>query len=262
MSSVDFHTDSPIAPDSNTDDLLDRGKFCSRIAEMVSLPATSPCLVLSLEGPWGYGKTSALNIISGELAKRSADSKPIQVHFNPWMIGSQNALVGEFLLQMASSVGLSSQSDSAGRLSQALLSYAKIFSFAKLVPVIGPYADVAKAVIEAGSEAAKAASELSAMSIEKQKQRVAEAISALRLPIVVFIDDLDRLPPDEVFTMIRLVKAVSDFPRVAYILAFDPAYIESALERSGISGARAYLDKIVQVRAPLPRISKRVSQKS
>ncbi len=47
---------------------------------------------------------------------------------------------------------------------------------------------------------------------------------------------------------------MSDFPQVAYVLAFDPPYVENALEAAGVTGGRSYLDKIVQVRVPLPPI--------
>ena len=91
-------------------------------------------------------------------------------------------------------------------------------------------------------------------NIAEQKRRVEKGIVDLGKAFVIFIDDLDRLPPKEVFSVIRLVKAVSDFPQVAYVLAFDPLYVESALEGAGVSGGRAYLDKIVQIRVPLPPI--------
>ena len=54
-------------------------------------------------------------------------------------------------------------------------------------------------------------------------------------PIVVFIDDIDRLPPNEVFDTVRLVKAVADFPRVSFVLAYDPLYVSEALKGLGIS---------------------------
>lgn len=88
-----------------------------------------------------------------------------------------------------------------------------------------------------------------------KKVKVEEALRKFDRPIVVFIDDLDRLFPQEVYEMVRIVKAIGDLPNVGYVLAFDPQYVSQALAVAAVPNASSYMDKIVQVRLPLPAIS-------
>lgn len=94
------------------------------------------------------------------------------------------------------------------------------------------------------------------MDLAQKKNDVINALKKLDHPIIVVIDDLDRLPAEEVRTMIQAIKAVADFPQITYLLAYDPGIIARALtenEKSGLS----YLEKIVQVAYPLPPLSRR-----
>jgi hypothetical protein len=61
-----------------------------------------------------------------------------------------------------------------------------------------------------------------------RKKKVKETLGKLNKSIIVIIDDIDRLPPDEAFQVIRLIKAVADFPGTSFLLAFDPAYLAKA----------------------------------
>ena len=247
-----FNPDAPLTADAP--DLLGRREFCSCIADQICIPHGKPGLTFSIEGPWGFGKTSALNLIAQHLEK---SSQPIIVHFNPWMIGSVEALAQEFFVQMASAIGLSPHAETAKKLTASLTSYSSLFSVAKVIPGFEPWASLIAKGLELSSEGTKALTDLTELNIAKQKKRVSEGILELGKPIVVFIDDMDRLMPKEVFAVIRLIKAISDFPQVTYVLAFDPPYIEAALKKSGVSNGRSYLDKIVQVRIPLPPIGRK-----
>ncbi|MGX8115262.1 P-loop NTPase fold protein, partial [Escherichia coli] len=63
--------------------------------------------------------------------------------------------------------------------------------------------------------------------------------------------------PTETFQVLRLVKAVADFSRTSFLLAFDPNYLISVLDKNNIVNSSEYLNKIVQLRVPLPVISER-----
>lgn len=72
---------------------------------------------------------------------------------------------------------------------------------------------------------------------------------------------LTGLLPIEAFQVIRLVKAVADFPGTSFLLCFDPEYLTGALEKHGIKKPAQYVDKVVQLRVPLPLITLRDMQK-
>jgi predicted KAP-like P-loop ATPase len=71
-------------------------------------------------------------------------------------------------------------------------------------------------------------------------------------PIVVVIDDIDRLPPEEVRTIFQVVKAIGDFERVGYLLAYDPEPVAKALSFNNTYDGRLYIEKIIQSSYSLP----------
>ena len=249
-----FHTDTPITGRPGSEDQLNRTEFAKRIGTALLLEPDSPSLVASLEGKWGYGKSSVINLIVRHLKSLPSGERPIIFNFNPWIVGSTERLVEEFLTQLASEVGISDSAQTAQRAAQHLLTYSRLFSVLKFVPGAEIYAALLEKVTAAVGNATDAIADLKSANIDEQRTAVTDALRELHQPIVVFIDDIDRLPPSEVFQMVRLVKAIADFPRMAFVLAFDPAYLEEALKHYGIADSRAYLDKLVQIRIHLPQI--------
>ena len=74
--------------------------------------------------------------------------------------------------------------------------------------------------------------------------------------ILVIIDDIDRLTPEETRQLFTVIKALADFPNVVYLLAFDRDVAAQAIEQqSGLPGER-YLEKIIQVPFELPPVDR------
>ena len=248
-----FHSDLPIKGDQDSPDRLNREKFSIRLAETLILSPESSSVVMSIEGKWGYGKSSVLNLVKKHLESDKVN-KPITFDFNPWLVGNAKNLVQEFLVQFASAIGLSDGANKTQSAAKHLLAYSQVFAAMKWVPGTEPWASIAeKAFKETGSVTNKIGYNF--ISIEQRKNTVIKALKSLKKPILVFVDDLDRLPPDEVFQMIRAVKAVSEFPRTVFILAFERKYVVEALSSHEINEPEKYLDKVIQVRLNLPKIS-------
>lgn len=252
-----FHTDSPITGSKENPDKLNRTQFAERIGEALKLKAASSPLVVSLEGPWGYGKTSVINLINQYYNTLKGTNCPIVFNFNPWMVGNAENLVQEFLVQFGSAVGLSSKGKQAQEAAKQLLAYSKVFNVLKWIPGAEPWASIVEKVLSGAGSATGKIAELKNLNINQQRDAVVVALNKIKKPIVVFIDDLDRLPPNEAFQMIRTVKAITDFPQTSFVLAFERRYIESSLKLHGIEDAGSYLDKIIQVRLHLPLINEK-----
>ena len=249
-----FHTDGAILGTDESPDLLHRTTFAKNIADTIlTLPKDSG-FVLSLEAPWGHGKTSVLNLIQQQFEQYKEDKRPVVCQFNPWMIGNAETLVQSLLVQLATSIGLTSHAKEGKKVAQELLAYSSVFSVLKFVPGAEPWATIIKGIFEAVGTSTDKISDLKKLDIEKHRDAVVEAMHELRRKVVIVIDDIDRLPPKEVFEIVRLVKAVADFPGVIYILCYDPQYVEAALKSSQIEQPGLYLDKIVQMRLNIPVI--------
>jgi transposase-like protein len=127
--------------------------------------------------------------------------------------------------------------------------YGEIFSGLGWLPLAGPW-------IERG----RAASDLLAKLLQRRKEgirarqsKVRDALSKLSKPIVVVLDDIDRLTTSEIRDVFKLVRLTANFPNVIYLLAFDRIRVEQALGEQGIPG-RDYLEKILQIGIDLPAV--------
>jgi predicted KAP-like P-loop ATPase len=236
-------------------DKLERSGFARSAVASLRQVTSAAGFVLSIEGAWGSGKTSTLAMIEGLLGKEPKDQLPHVVHFNPWLIGDRDALLRQFLAKLASAVKLTDHAKEGQKVAKELKAYAKAFDVVKLIPGAEPWASIVKSVVESVGQATGSVAEHKMPDIELQKKKVEAALQKFARRIIVFIDDVDRLFPLEVFEMVRIVKAVGDLPNVGYVLAWDPAYVSRALESASVPQSDTYLDKIVQVRMPLPGLS-------
>ena len=95
----------------------------------------------------------------------------------------------------------------------------------------------------------------SKLSMERIRQSVIGELEKIDVPIVVLVDEIDRLDDDEIKTVCQLVRSVMDFPNISYVLAYDERRVIQALGSVGSPrmvpanaeqrGAH-FLEKIVQ----------------
>ncbi|MFM0658820.1 KAP family P-loop NTPase fold protein, partial [Paraburkholderia sediminicola] len=258
-----------------TNDLYSRKPFAEQLGRLLVLPPKSPGVVIGVEGPWGSGKTTVVRYIIESL-KTAADGAPIVVEFNPWMLAGADALVEALLTELASGIGMNAGKkrakkslDAAGKILgyAGLLRHLKYLKYVPGVSLVGVAADtVGTALHEAGKLANKAgenadnakkiveeAEKLVSVKagLSERKREVIKALAKLDRSIVVIVDDLDRLTPDEIKAVFRTIKAVADFPRVAYLLAYDRNVVSESLGGGPVAGGNAYIEKIVQVAYPI-----------
>ena len=250
-----YHNDQPIHGGYNDPDLLNRANFANNLANILLLNHGESSLTVSLEGEWGYGKTSVINLVKGALNEK--ESFPIIVEYNPWLAGKSESLIQDFLLQFSAQLNIRDASEDTLKASKELIAYSSLFNVAKLVPGAEPWASIIGNVFSKFGNATKKIAELKKLDLLGKKHSVIKAISKINRPIVVIIDDIDRLTPVETFQVLRLVKAVADFPSTSFLLAFDPKYLTSVLDKNDIINSHEYINKIIQLRVPLPVISEK-----
>ncbi len=254
-----YHDDQPITGFESSPDQLNRENFAAHLAELITLSPKDDCLTVSLEGEWGYGKTSVVNLVKKAAAKQK--NKPVIIEYNPWLAGKAEALIQDFLVQFSSQLNIPDRPKEGLKVAKELLAYSKLFNAMKFIPGVEPWASIVQGVFSAAGSASEKISKLKELDVIGRKNKVKEKLSSLNQSIIVIIDDIDRLTPDEAFQVVRLVKAVADFPGTSFLLCFDPDYLTGALEKHGIKKADQYVDKIIQLRVPLPLISHRDMQK-
>jgi len=102
-------------------------------------------------------------------------------------------------------------------------------------------------------------SDVKTTSVEVYEQSLEDAKHALRKqlekfsrPILVIVDDIDRLTADQIGYLFQLVKANADFPNLVYLLLMESRIVEQSLDSITSGNGKDYLGKIVQVQLPLP----------
>jgi hypothetical protein len=226
-------------------DELGRAPFASALASDILRAPRDSGFVIALTGPWGAGKTSVLRLIEREIS----DEVTATISFNPWLFSGTEQLVEHFFGELAGQLEATG-SKQLDKLSTALRGYGRVVSPVRYLPYVG---EIARATSEAATDLSTALSGEQATSAKSKAADLKERLTPLPRPILVMVDDLDRLRPEEIVDVVRLVRLVGDFPNLVYVLAFDLIQVESALGSSREEG-RAYLDKIVHISHTLPPV--------
>jgi predicted KAP-like P-loop ATPase len=92
-------------------------------------------------------------------------------------------------------------------------------------------------------------------SIEAQHRKVSESLRNADCKFLVVIDDIDRLSPDDVVEMFKLVKSVGQLSNVIYLLAFDRQLAERIVSDRYPSEGPHYLEKILQAAFEVPAVA-------
>jgi predicted KAP-like P-loop ATPase len=229
--------DKPLADPK--DDELGYAPFAKHLAAALAQLKARRGIVVGLHGPWGSGKSSTVGFVKHYLDQISKEKRPLVVEFNPWWFsGSDEDLARRFFYQLS-----------------ARFSKWKEFS-KKLGNVLADYGDLVGELPLPGADAgSKALKKLRSgrKDIVQVKAEIEKLLEKQDRLIIVVVDDVDRLQAAEVRSLFRVIKAVADFPNVAYLIVFDQDVIVRSLEdaQHGLPGA-AYLEKIVQVPFALP----------
>ncbi|HGL4053831.1 TPA: P-loop NTPase fold protein [Citrobacter koseri] len=230
------------------EDLFGHGPFAENLASSICRYSGNDGLVLALYGPWGSGKSTVLSYVRHFLEQRTEEEQPTIVTFNPWWFSGQDNLARAFLGQM-----------------QAVLP-AKSEKFKKLGDLLGDFAEGVGGLIDLSGMTGGAGSKFGKLigmvtkrkpkDVPALKSEISKVLQDAGKRILIVIDDIDRLTPEETRQLFTVIKALADFPNVIYLLAFDREVASQAIEQqSGMPGER-YLEKIIQVPFELPPIDR------
>lgn len=224
--------DSPIY--NKEKDLLKRWPLASKVADLIKNYRTRDSIVIGIEGPWGAGKTSFINLVLGEL-KRS--DPPIIVSFNPWNFSGQNELLTDFFASLSSAV----KKETGQNILHSLKPYVS-----KLKMSINPSVSLFGFQLNLGEIWGTGEK-----SLQETREIIDAELKALPKKILIVLDDLDRLDKNETRLIMKLVKITANFSNTVFLLAYDRNRVASRLDDKGWSGEE-YLKKIVQVSFTLP----------
>lgn len=265
-----FGTDTPIKVKEQ--DLIGRASFAERLADILKSAEGSEPLVIGLYGSWGSGKTSVINLVDNELSRKAGDGETVVsvVRFEPWNCLTVEQLLGQFFKEVGDALNKDAHGDKLrDRLRRKLLcKRPEVFDaftdyFEALLTTAGDAASLVG--VPLAGVAAPAFGKLLASRLKKSADRVG-SISAKKQAlekelfkfggrVVVIIDDIDRLPNDQVRMVFQLVASLAKLPKINYLLSFDEEVVTRALSEVQKCDGAEYLEKVIQVPVRLPSIS-------
>lgn len=244
-----YLNDAPIK--SSAEDYLGRASVAHDVAASIRELDASEGIVVGILGPWGHGKSSFINLMREQF---KIDPPLTVVDFNPWIFSGSNQLVNFFLTEIGAELKIRNK-NRFGQVADWLAQYAGILKPAtQIIPLAG--ASVAGEVFTATLSGLANTTNVD-RSANKIREEIANKLADLSEPIVVVVDDIDRLTTPEIRDMFKLVRLTASFPNVIYVLAFDRARVEQALSEDGIPG-RAYLEKIIQLSFDVPQAPRKL----
>ncbi|MFD9590133.1 P-loop NTPase fold protein [Streptomyces sp. NPDC059980] len=246
-----FFNDDPVDGSADAPDLLGRQQYARHAVELLhQVREQSESGVLALIGPWGSGKSSVLQMAIQHLknAVAGAGTSVWSVaELNPWMYSDLEsltlALFSEIRAALPDDGQWSELRRKVGAFGQA------VSPLGKLTGLLGlDSSELIKIVAErvAGDTSASAA-----------KRTAETALRQAGLPVLVVMDDLDRLAPEELLVVFKLIRLVGHLPNVYYLISFDEQTLLDVLQRTDLVGsndqrAQEFLEKLIQVRLDLP----------
>lgn len=257
---IHFDSDEPIKTDE--DDNYNFSQIAEKMSSTVLSHDLQKGIVIGITGPWGSGKTSLFNLISRRLSCIKDDisaNSPVILKFSPWLVGNRDTLLSSFLPLLATTV---SKHNSNKIDLSSLYKYATIIStgiqnvntFVGMttgmkLPLLNEALSLGDDVLESLYKTNDT------KGLDQLKDEATEALRKAKVPVIVLLDDIDRLEPLEVLNLLRLVRSTARFPFVSYILTYDEEkVIEIINHRLGTNGLD-YLEKIRQISIRVPQIS-------
>lgn len=231
--------------------LSDEDKFgfkplAETIADMISNMKAPEGTVFAINGPWGSGKSSLINLVRNHFPN---DGDLKIVDFNCWWFSGSEALTIAYFRELYSAMEPSLTRKTRIPLKIALSKLGRYLSLVhvgiagKIISTIG------KIFVQA-------------TTVESLHKKLSCALADMDSKYLIIIDDIDRLSPDEAMLIFRLVKSVGGLPNVMYLLAYDRPVAEKIVNEHYRSEEGAhYLEKIVQASFDLPEPSRAMLEK-
>lgn len=225
---------------SNADSYGRSTSACLLISKIFStfttqqLLGSDGALVININEAYGAGKTTFLKIIEQELATSHQDQY-ILINFRPWLCESEQAIIRELFTLLGNQLNIDSVKSDLRQYLHLLLLQTEQIAPAELKPF---YAFIPH--------------KLSNKTLQQLHDDIKTSLQHIDRPIIVTIDDVDRLQEKELTAVLKLIRDTADFPNIFYIVAADNHHLEVMLHNQGIENSAVFLQKFFNLDFLLP----------
>ena len=230
------------------EDKLSRSISVDAILKALRHPDSVGTEYVGFFGCWGEGKTFVLEQVKDKLSEEK-DLRLELVDFCPWRCMNKKFLPLALFECVGEAVDRRMNANHSYIFNRFGMSVAgvQVGEFLGALPTVG---GILRAVWEFW------------MPNEKLKDRLNGILKRYKdsFRVVVVIDDVDRLPPDDICDLTRLICANGNLDNVTYLVAADKKYLARALQKmvgirtDDIRDGNAYLEKVFRKRIYLPKL--------
>ncbi|MBI2927817.1 MAG: NTPase [Verrucomicrobia bacterium] len=242
-------TEAPFANDA-----LERKAAIEKLTNLVE--STEQPFVLSIEAPWGWGKTTFIRMWKAYLESKGH----VCLHFNAWendfvddplvaFLGEMHRLVEKEMKELDAKEPVKVHWGEVKRIGAGVLRKALPLAVQLATQGLLSQETVKRAagvLSEGADEVAEFASTLAKERLDKYEsertgikdfrsnlEKLAEAIvkkEGLVSPLVFFIDEMDRCRPDFAIALLERIKHLFNVKRVVFVLAVDRAQLNQSVK--------------------------------
>lgn len=186
---------------SDSDDVLSSQEQAKNFAETVLASDADSGLVYGVDGPWGVGKTSFINLASNYWCQKAAN-EVIVFRFEPLRYASDPDLADRFIRDLSAEI------------------QRQVF-VPEFRPVATRYSRMLKGETDFSFLGLKLVLEPSVETIDDLLDDIDDVLKRIRRRLIVVVDDLDRLEPSAVNNVLFTVRRTFKLTQAAYILCYD-----------------------------------------
>lgn len=168
------------------------------------------------------------------------NNKYIEIWFEPWNYTNKELLLKSFFNMLIKHLSNYNENECIEKLSKLFIEYTKIITNIDI------------------STFFKIQTNKDLLDI---KNKIKNCLAKNNKQIIIVIDDLDRLFPEELLLIFQVIKMLVDFPNIIYILSFDKKIVTNILKEKFPTNTDDYLKKIIQIEKNLPIIDDTILRK-
>ena len=214
---------------SAAEDVLAYQEQATQFAQTVLDSGSESSLVYGLDGPWGTGKTSFINLASKYWEDKAA-SEVIVFRFEPLRYALDPDLAERFIRDLSAKI------------------QHQVFA-PEFRPIATRYSRMLKGKADFSFLGFKLGLEPSGETIDELLEEIDEVLRRTRSRLIVVVDDLDRLDPKAVNNVLFTVRRTFKLTQAAYILCYDTENLLATKEEG--ERARQFLEKFINIKLSL-----------
>lgn len=210
------------------EDLLASEAQAKSFAQTVLASGAHPGLVFGVDGPWGVGKTSFINL--AERYWESAEDRVIVCRFEPLRYASEPDLADRLIRDLSAAI------------------QRKAFA-PEFRPAASRYSRLIKGKADFSFLGFKLSLEPSQETVDELLDDIDEVLRRIGRRVIIVIDDLDRLDAKTTNNVLFATRRTFKLSQATYILCYDTEVLAGSQEDG--SRAREFLEKFVTVKLSL-----------